>query len=211
MENTKIHITSSQITYENDADNIIQSAKDEYTNNMIDIKTENETYNNLIELLIEYKSNYLKSVIEDESLKEKKNYEEYKQELEDILFSSEIEWGFYSEFDEFVIEHVEDEYFMKAINEIYIQNYQNENVLIKILNAISEVEYEKVFPFGQMTAIAAVSNKSLVVQQKGIEAFERWKQEDCIPILENLDIKENWLKKYVEKIISNLKKEEKYA
>lgn len=211
MESTQICIISSQNTYENIEENIIKSIKNEYTNNMIDLKTINETNNNLIEPIIEFKSNYLKSVSEDENIKEQKNYMDYKQELEDILFSSDIEWGFYSEFDKFVIEHVEDEHFMKAINEIYVQNYQNENVLIKILNAISEVEYEQVFPFGQMTAIAAISNKSLAVQQKGIEAFERWKREDSIAILENLDIKENWLKKYVEKIIINLKKVEKYA
>ena len=208
MENTQICIISSQNSYEN---NIIKSIKDEYTNNMIDLKTINETNNNLIEPIIEFKSNYLKSVQEDENKKEKKMYNDYKQELEDILFSSDIEWGIYSEFDKFVMEHVEDEYLMKAINDIYVQNCQNEEVLMKILNAISEVEYEKVYPFGQMTAIAAVSNKSLAVQQKGIEAFERWKREDSIAILENLDIKENWLKKYVEKIINNLKKVEKYA
>jgi len=211
MENTQICIISSQNSYENNEKNIIESIKDEYTNNMIDLKTINETNNNLIEPIIEFKSNYLKSVQEDENKKEKKMYNDYKQELEDILFSSDIEWGIYSEFDKFVMEHVEDEYLMKAINDIYVQNCQNEEVLMKILNAISEVEYEKVYPFGQITAIAAVSNKSLAVQQKGIEAFERWKREDSIAILENLDIKENWLKKYVEKIINNLKKVEKYA
>ena len=211
MENTQICIISSQNSYENNEKNIIKSIKDEYTNNMIDLKTINETNNNLIEPIIEFKSNYLKSVQEDENKKEKKMYNDYKQELEDILFSSDIEWGIYSEFDKFVMEHVEDEYLMKAINDIYVQNCQNEEVLMKILNAISEVEYEKVYPFGQITAIAAVSNKSLAVQQKGIEAFERWKREDSIAILENLDIKENWLKKYVEKIINNVKKVEKYA
>lgn len=211
MENTQICIISSQNSYENNEKNIIKSIKNEYTNNMIDLKTINETNNNLIEPIIEFKSNYLKSVQEDENKKEKKMYNDYKQELEDILFSSDIEWGIYSEFDKFVMEHVEDEYLMKAINDIYVQNCQNEEVLMKILNAISEVEYEKVYPFGQITAIAAVSNKSLAVQQKGIEAFERWKREDSIAILENLDIKENWLKKYVEKIINNLKKVEKYA
>lgn len=211
MENTKICIINSQNTYENNEENIIKSQKDEYNNNMLELKTISETNTNFIETIIEFKSNYLISVLEDESKKEKKDYREYKQELEDILFSSDLEWGMYSQFDEFVMEHVEDEYFMKAINEIYVQNYQNENVLIKILNAISEIEYEKVFPFGQITAIAAISNKSLAVQQKGIEAFERWRQEDSIAILQSLDIKENWLKKYVEKIINHLKEEEKYA
>ena len=180
MENTQICIISSQNSYENNEKNIIKSIKDEYTNNMIDLETINETNNNLIEPIIEFKSNYLKSVQEDENKKEKKMYNDYKQELEDILFSSDIEWGIYSEFDKFVMEHVEDEYLMKAINDIYVQNCQNEEVLMKILNAISEVEYEKVYPFGQITAIAAVSNKSLAVQQKGIEAFERWKREDSM-------------------------------
>ena len=118
MENTQICIISSQNSYENNEKNIIKSIKDEYTNNMIDLETINETNNNLIEPIIEFKSNYLKSVQEDGNKKEKKMYNDYKQELEDILFSSDIEWGIYSEFDKFVMEHVEDEYLMKAINEL---------------------------------------------------------------------------------------------
>ena len=64
MENTQICIISSQNSYENNEKNIIESIKDEYTNNMIDLKTINETNNNLIEPIIEFKSNYLKSVQE---------------------------------------------------------------------------------------------------------------------------------------------------
>ena len=67
MENTQICIISSQNSYENNEKNIIKSIKNEYTNNMIDLKTINETNNNLIEPIIEFKSNYLKSVQEDEN------------------------------------------------------------------------------------------------------------------------------------------------
>lgn len=68
---------------------------------MIDLRIINETDSNLIEPIIEFKSNYIKSVSEDENLKEQKDFREYKQELEAILLSSDIEWGLYSQFDEF--------------------------------------------------------------------------------------------------------------
>lgn len=191
---------------------VIDFLQTAYNSNMIDIKTYNESKtNNILDFSIDYSYGYTKTASEEENINEKQEYELYKEELENLLFTSDTEWGMYSEFDEFTIEHVEDEHFMKAINEIYIKNYHNENVLIKIINAISEVEYNKVFPFGQMVAIAAVSNKSLLVQQKGIEAFERWHQESSISILENLDTKEKWLKKYVNKIIEDLKEKVKYA
>ena len=75
------------------------------------------------------------------------------------------------------------------------------------MNALEEVEYEKVKPYGQMMAIVGFSHKSSVVKQKAVEAFESWKSEDSIKALESVNFSEPWMQKYVNEIINNLKKE----
>lgn len=138
-------------------------------------------------------------------------FNDFKDNLETLLFSSEIELGKFSDFDKFVIDNIEKEYTLKAISKIYVENYDSEEILTKILNAISEVDYRKVGEIGEMIAISSVANKSLIVKQKAIETFEKWNYKGAITILENLDIREQWLKNYINKIINNLKEDKKYA
>ena len=160
-------------------------------------------YNSLYE---SFNNRIIKSIFEYDENTET-DYETIKTILEVKINRSEVEWGVISEFDEYVIENIQNENVLKAINQIYIDNFNKEDILIKILNAISEVEYEKVNPYGQTIAIAAISNKNLVVKQKAIETFERWHNEESIKILENIDVREKWLKKHVEKVIEDLKED----
>lgn len=177
--------------------NVLETVLNEYNNNMK--KIYNSLYETLNNIVIKSTLDYEENIEDD--------YETIKAILEVKINRSEIEWGVISEFDEYVIENIQNENVLKAINQIYIDNFNNEDILVKILNAISEIEYEKVNPYGQTIAIAAISNKNLVVKQKAIETFERWNNEESIKILENIDIREKWLKKHVEKVIQDLKEE----
>lgn len=176
---------------------VLENVLNEYNDNMKKI------YNSLYE---SFNNRLIKSIFDYDENTET-DYETIKTILEVKINRSEVEWGVISEFDEYVIENIQNENVLKAINQIYIDNFNNEDVLIKILNAISEVEYEKVNPYGQTIAIAAISNKNLVVKQKAIETFERWHNEESIKILENIDVREKWLKKHVEKVIEDLKED----
>lgn len=176
---------------------VLENILNEYNDNMKKI------YNSLYE---SFNNRIIKSIFEYDENTET-DYETIKTMLEVKINRSEVEWGVISEFDEYVIENIQNENVLKAINQIYIDNFNNEDILIKILNAISEVEYEKVNPYGQTIAIAAISNKNLVVKQKAIETFERWHNEESIKILENIDVREKWLKKHVEKVIEDLKED----
>ena len=180
---------------------IIEIAFNEYTNNM------KKVYNSLYEC---FNNIIIKSIYDSDSEVEDKNEKDYdaiKKILEIKIKRSDVEWGKISEFDEYVINNIQENNVLKAINQIYLDNFDNEDILIKILNALSEIEYNLVTPFGQTIAIAARSNKNIVVKQKAIETFERWKNEDSIKILENVDVKEKWLKKYIKKVIEDLKEE----
>lgn len=176
---------------------ILESALIDFDNIMNRItKSLYETFNNTI---IKSSIDYVDDEFED--------YLAIKNILESKLKRSEVEWGLYSEFDEFVINNISNENVLKAINEIYINNYNDENVLLKILSALSAVDYDKVRPYGQTIAIAAVANKNILVKQKAIETFESWNNLESLKILESLDITTKWLKKHVDKIIRDLKEE----
>ena len=178
---------------------VLENVLNEYNDNMKKIYNYlYETFNNkLIKSEFDYDENT------------ETDYETIKTILEVKINRSEVEWGILSEFDEYVIENIQNENVLKAINQIYIDSFNDENVLLKILNAISQIEYEKVNPYGQTIAIAAISNKNIIVKQKAIETFERWHNEDSIKILENIDVKEKWLQRYLEKVIAYLKEEVK--
>ncbi|MBR3888671.1 MAG: hypothetical protein IKJ32_06190 [Clostridia bacterium] len=183
---------------------IIENVILEYTNNMKKI------YNSVYECI----NNILITSLYDSDieLEVNKSYEDVKSLLETKLNRSDIEWGVISEFDEYIINNIQDENVLKAVNQIYLDNYNNEEVLVKILNAISEVDYKLISPHGQLIAIAGISNKNLVVKQKAIQAFERWHNSESINILENIDVREKWLKKYVQKVLEDLKeKVDKYG
>lgn len=182
---------------------VIEAVFNEYTNNMKKI------YSSLYECFNNIK---IKSIYDsDENEEDESDYESVKNILETKMNRSDVEWGEISEFDEYVMNNIQDENVLKAINQIYLDNFDNEEILVKILHSISEIDYKLVNPYGQTIAIAAISNKNLVVKQKAIETFERWQNEDSIKILENIDVREKWLKKYVQKVLEDLREKlEKY-
>lgn len=181
------------------------------------IKKENNEYTNYMKKIYSiYSSQNLEnsnffirneSNSDDSLIQETEDSSEIENRILILLSNSSVEWGMISDFDEFIIENIDNEYVLKSILKIFYDNYQNEDTIVKILNAIANVEYEKVKPYGQMMAIASFSHKSMAVQQKAIEAFENWKSEDSINALESVKFSEPWMQRYVDKIINNLKEE----
>lgn len=183
--------------------NIIKKENNEYTNYMKKIysiySSQNLENNNFFIINA--------SNSDDSLIQETEDCSKIENRILILLSNSSVEWGMISDFDEFIIENIDNEYVLKSILKIFYDNYQNEDTIVKILNAIANVEYEKVKPYGQMMAIASFSHKSMAVQQKAIEAFENWKNEDSINALESVRFTEPWMQRYVDKIINNLKEE----
>lgn len=179
------------------------------------IKNNNEYNNYMKKIYSIYSSQNLENnnlLIKNESnsddtlIQENESDVELEEKILILLSNSSIEWGILSDFDKFIIDNI-DERVLNIIQRIFYDNINNEIILEKILNALEEVEYEKVKPYGQMMAIVGFSHKSSVVKQKAVEAFESWKSEDSIKALESVNFSEPWMQKYVNKIINNLKKE----
>ena len=130
-----------------------------------------------------------------------------KNRILNLIKESENEWGCISEFEEFLINNKSDKFLINMINEIFIDNIHDEDVIVKILHAFSKLNYKDTYPNAQTMCLAAISINNTEIKEAAIEVFESWRNSEALKLLQIIDIKEIWLKKYCEEIINEIKEE----
>jgi hypothetical protein len=90
------------------------------------------------------------------------------------------------------------------INKMFIDNFQNAQLLVAILHLISHFDYKQVSPQGQTMAIAALIHKNIEVQEYGVKCFENWRHRDGIRILRQAKPGQKWLQRYIDSVIHDL-------
>lgn len=97
---------------------------------------------------------------------------------------------------------------MNGISVLFMNNYsvggRKENILTGILHILSHLEYESIYPQGQMIAISALSHANREVEEYGIKCFEDWGHRDGIEKLRAIKFNSDWLREYAEEVISEL-------
>lgn len=131
----------------------------------------------------------------------------YKQKIYDLIKESEIEWGCLSDFEKYLIINKKKMNIISLINEIFIENIDNEDLIIKIFHAFSKLSYEDTFPNAQTMCLAAMSINNPQIKEAAIELFESWRNKKALELLKKIDIKEKWLKKYADKVINEIEEE----
>jgi hypothetical protein len=160
-------------------------------------------YKNYIE---EYDENgYESPIIEKNEVKQAQKIQ--KNKILNMIKESESEWGCYSEFEEFVIKNKRDKFLINMINQIFVDNISDEEVIVKILRAFSRLTYEDTYPNAQTMCLAAISINNIEVKEAAIEVFEAWRNREALKLLQIIDLKEDWLKKYCNKVINEIKEE----
>ena len=137
----------------------------------------------------------------------KQNQKIQKNRILNMIRESETEWGRYSEFEEFLIKNKNDKFLINIINQIFIDNISDSDVIVKILHAFSKLDYEDTYPNAQTMCLAAISVNNSEVKEAAIEVFEAWRNSEALKLLQIIDIKEKWLKKYCDKVIEEIKEE----
>lgn len=171
---------------------------------------ENKKVNNKFEILI-LDNNIIKDnefefkTIQNEETKQ--NQKIQKNRILNMIRESETEWGRYSEFEEFLIKNKNDKFLINIINQIFIDNISDSDVIVKILHAFSKLDYEDTYPNAQTMCLAAISVNNSEVKEAAIEVFEAWRNSEALKLLQIIDIKEKWLKKYCDKVIEEIKEE----
>ena len=134
---------------------------------------------------------------------------EEKHRMIAIIRDSYFEPGVFCEADNYFQELVRKYHSfinpLSALSDITNHNIDQEHILEGVLHIISNCEYDQINPFGISIALAATVNHSPVVQDLLISCFESWDSPDGIDILEKLELEPQWLRKYRDDVVIELK------
>lgn len=93
------------------------------------------------------------------------------------------------------------------INTVFLENYSNVDVLVKILYIISDIDYDLIVPQGPTMAIAASRHENVEVREYAVRVFESWENPHMLKYLKHIKFDEEWLQTYLEEVIEELEEE----
>jgi hypothetical protein len=126
-----------------------------------------------------------------------------------LLREQDFEYGVDTPADELVRKcfHENEAISKEWINNLFVQNFSDQTVLMGILRVLSHFNYQEVAPQGPTIALAALVNASAEVRECGIRAFENWSSLHSLKVLENVKCEEKWLDDYLKQVIADLREE----
>lgn len=126
-----------------------------------------------------------------------------------LIKEEDFEFGFISRSEELIKEQLQINALATRnwLNEIFVNNFDNEVILIGLIRIISRFDESLIFPQGQTIALAALSHFNDEIKELGIRAFEKWSSVESLNILKKLNLKSVWLQEYVDDVINDLEEE----
>ncbi|CAD5246132.1 MULTISPECIES: hypothetical protein [unclassified Imperialibacter] len=133
----------------------------------------------------------------------------FTKDLSKCLEEEEFEFGYKSKSESIIKKQFEINALVTKnwLNEIFIENFQNEKILIGLLRILGRFSEEIIFPQGQTMALAALMHKNDEIKELGIRAFENWNSQTSLQVLKNIEVEVKWLKDYLSQVIKDLEKE----
>ena len=92
----------------------------------------------------------------------------------------------------------------ELVQDIYLAESANTDVMLALLNAMASLNYETVRPYGQVLAIAALLNRAAEVKEAAIRVYETWGHREGAKILATVECPWPWLDDYRKQVISDL-------
>lgn len=147
------------------------------------------------------------------SLREKqlKGMEQKKNYIRSLLKNDNYELGFVSELQTYIEEQLIKEKedgqrtnIQKALEEIYLEEFNHTPTFIHLLQIISQIDYTLILPTGPIMALAATRHENCEVREYGLRCFENWEDPSSLSILKSLHFEENWLQNYLDMLIDDL-------
>jgi len=93
------------------------------------------------------------------------------------------------------------------LNKLFIENFQNQTILIGILRILGRFEENDIFPHGQTMALAAIVHKSAEIKELGVRAFENWGSMNSLTILKAIKVEPQWVQDYIDQVTLDLESE----
>jgi len=131
---------------------------------------------------------------------------DFAKRLIQLLNDEYFEYGFENACDLLVKEQmsINASVTRECLNTIFIENFGNPVIVIGILRLVARFENEVISPEGVTMATSAIAHKDGEICDCGIRAFESWGSYQHLPILRNIEPKEDWLKGYLNSVIKNI-------
>lgn len=89
-------------------------------------------------------------------------------------------------------------------NEIYVEYFHDEKVLIALLGIIVFLTEQDLYPINKTMALAALTHRNDEVKELGVRAFESWASHDSLRILKEVKLDTKWLQEYIDQVIKDL-------
>lgn len=190
------NITYTNEQYESNTSTVSNFENNEEFNSIYD---GNETSNDDL-----YSSNSWRFFKEEDILKNEVN--ELKVFLFNEINNSEIEFDCMTKIEKFFVENYNDEMFL-AINDLYVENVCNRDLIIKILRILMLIPNNKINNGAKIIAYASLNNSDKLIQQQAIQALGMWADSSSINLLKSINSSDKWFNLYVQKIIKGIEEE----
>ena len=191
----------NNITYTNE-----QYESNTSTNNVVektdDLNSEyegNETSNNDL-----YSSNSWQFFKDEDILKKEVN--KLKLFLFNEINNSEIEFDCMTKIEKFFVEYYNNVMFL-AINDLYVENVTNNDLIIKILRLLMLIPNNRINNGAKIIAYASINNSNKLIQQQAIQALGMWADSSSINLLKSINSNDKWFNIYVQKVIKGIEEE----
>ena len=127
-----------------------------------------------------------------------------------VIASDEFEDGEISNSERYMKNNMTLEtkdYILDALMKIYMNKYNDEHVLLGVMEMISCMKYEDVDPKGQIMALGLLQHENIYLRDRAIQVYEQWNSKKGINVLKTLKCDQKWLQDYVDKVIEYLERD----
>lgn len=92
----------------------------------------------------------------------------------------------------------------EVINRLYVENLENPGRLQKIIEVMSNLDYEGMYPTNTILALGVINNIDVAVQEAAIAAYEKWEDPKNISVLRSTNYTVDWIEDYAKEVIDYL-------
>ena len=94
---------------------------------------------------------------------------------------------------ELLMKHKEE--VLKLLNTLFVDNYEDTNLCVKILSLLGDYSYEELKPYSQSIALASIAKKSPRIKSAALNLFAHWANKDALRLLMEVEEPtEPWIK-----------------
>lgn len=151
-----------------------------------------------------YESNFDKQSLIDGKVEESKKA--LKRKIYKMLKEEQVFTG-YTSLIEFHFEELlkyKPLKFKEILNEIFIEEFDKPEILSKLIEVVSNFDYEVLYPFNITMVIGSLNHVDLRVVEASVAAIEKWENKNHAVILKNISFPSPWMEKYISEVISYL-------